>query len=284
MATQGVATWSTTAASNATADPNVNWAEGQAPSTVNNSARDLMRSVALWRNDLQGITTGGTSTAYTLTSNQTYASLTAMDGALITLFMHTTCGAAPTLAVDGLTAKALHTDFATAVASGSLVANALYTFRYNNSDGFFYLLGAGGAPPFATNTAMVFVQTSAPTGWTKSTTHNDKALRIVSGSASTGGSTAFTSVFASRTIAQANLPNVNFSAASLTGTITTHIRTDKADLAAGSVEYATNLANSLATATDVSTIAFGGSVPSGGSGTALDFAVAYVDCIIATKD
>ena len=42
-------------------------------------------------------------------------------------------------------------------------------------------------------TAMLFVQTAAPTGFTKSTTHDNKALRIVSGTASSGGSTGFTS-------------------------------------------------------------------------------------------
>jgi hypothetical protein len=48
---------------------------------------------------------------------------------------------------------------------------------------------------FPTGTAMLFQQTSAPTGWTKSTTHNDKALRVVSGTASSGGTTAFTTAF-----------------------------------------------------------------------------------------
>src|SRR5262245_4467957 len=54
---------------------------------------------------------------------------------------------------------------------------------------------------FAAGTVMLFVQTSAPTGWTKGSTHNDKALRLVTGAAGAGGSTAFTTVFASRTIA-----------------------------------------------------------------------------------
>jgi hypothetical protein len=40
-------------------------------------------------------------------------------------------------------------------------------------------------------TAMLFAQTAAPTGWTKSTTHNDKALRVVSGTASSGGTNSF---------------------------------------------------------------------------------------------
>ena len=54
MATAGVPLWSTTAASNANADPAVNWAEGMAPSAVNDSARATMASVAKWRDDLYG--------------------------------------------------------------------------------------------------------------------------------------------------------------------------------------------------------------------------------------
>lgn len=42
---------------------------------------------------------------------------------------------------------------------------------------------------------MLFQQTSAPTGWTKQTTHDNKALRVVSGTASSGGTRTFTSVF-----------------------------------------------------------------------------------------
>lgn len=56
-------------------------------------------------------------------------------------------------------------------------------------------MSAGGVSEFPAGTAMVFQQTAAPVGWTKSTTHNDKALRVVSGTASSGGATAFSSVF-----------------------------------------------------------------------------------------
>lgn len=52
---------------------------------------------------------------------------------------------------------------------------------------------------FATGTLMLFQQTAAPTGWTKQTTHNDKVLRVVSGTASSGGTTAFTTVFTNQT-------------------------------------------------------------------------------------
>jgi hypothetical protein len=49
-------------------------------------------------------------------------------------------------------------------------------------------------------TAMMFVQTAAPTGWTKSTTHDNKALRVVSGTASSGGTVDFTTAFASKAV------------------------------------------------------------------------------------
>lgn len=51
-----IAQWSTTPGNNATGVTNVNWAEGQAPSTVNNSARQEMADVATWyRNSAEWI-------------------------------------------------------------------------------------------------------------------------------------------------------------------------------------------------------------------------------------
>lgn len=52
----------------------------------------------------------------------------------------------------------------------------------------------------ASGSTMIFENATAPTSWTKSTTHNNKTLRIVNGSVSSGGSTAFTTVLATRTI------------------------------------------------------------------------------------
>mgnify|MGYP000206255335 CR=1 FL=1 len=46
-----------------------------------------------------------------------------------------------------------------------------------------------GVDPFPSGTVMVFYQTAAPTGWTKSTSHNDKALRVVSGNGGGNGGT-----------------------------------------------------------------------------------------------
>ena len=58
-----------------------------------------------------------------------------------------------------------------------------------------------GVQPFASGTKMIFQQTAAPTGWTKITSDVDnKALRVVSGTAGTGGTNAFSNTLADRSI------------------------------------------------------------------------------------
>lgn len=47
---------------------------------------------------------------------------------------------------------------------------------------------------------MIFGQTAAPTGFTKLTTQDNAALRVVSGAASTGGTVGFTTAFASQAV------------------------------------------------------------------------------------
>ncbi len=57
------------------------------------------------------------------------------------------------------------------------------------------------AQAFPSGTKMLFQQTAAPTGWTKVTSGVDnKALRVVSGTAGSGGSNAFSNTLASRSI------------------------------------------------------------------------------------
>lgn len=58
---------------------------------------------------------------------------------------------------------------------------------------------------FPTGTRMLFQQTSAPTGWTKDTTHDNKALRVVSGTAGSGGSVNFTTAFGSQNVGSTTL-------------------------------------------------------------------------------
>jgi len=51
-------------------------------------------------------------------------------------------------------------------------------------------------PPFPSGTRMLFQQTTAPTGWTKDTTHDDKAIRVVSGIVISGGTNPLSSLSA----------------------------------------------------------------------------------------
>lgn len=139
------------------------------------------------------------------------------------------------------------------------------------------LLGVDAAIP--SGTAMLFVQTAAPTGWTKSTTHNNKALRVVSGTASSGGTTAFTTVFAARTIAEANLPAHTHAVTDPGHTHTVVTTGTNAGATYSNAERATTL-GPFTTSSSTTGITIGNT----GSGTAMDFAVQYVDCIIAVKD
>lgn len=283
----GVYTWSKTASSNATADTSVNYAEGQAPSSLNDSCRALMASVAKWRDDNTGsLATGGTSTAYTATTNQSFSTLAAMSGQSLRLTMSATNGAAPTLNVDGLGAKAIVTANGTAVDTGVLVSGRVYGFVYDNANSIWIV--SGGPNAFPTGTLMLFQQTAAPTGWTKQTTHNDKAIRVVSGTASSGGSTAFTSIFASRTILKANLPSYNLTVTDSGHSHALEINSNTGVASGGgaitpstSSPFTQGAGTSIGS-TDPATT--GIVVASGGSGTALDFAVQYVDLIIAAKD
>lgn len=134
--------WSRTAASDATADPSINWAEGMAPSGVNDSGRGMMAAVAKYRDDISGaIATGGTSTAYTVSSYQSFDTLAHLDTNMIAFTPHATNGATVTLNVDGLGAKPLRSAPSVELPAGVIVQGTPYLALYNNTDQAFYLHG-----------------------------------------------------------------------------------------------------------------------------------------------
>ena len=130
---------------------------------------------------------------------------------------------------------------------------------------------------FATGVIQAFQQTSAPTGWTMLTTHNNKAMRLVSGTVGTGGNGNFTGRFdsarttVSTTITTSQLPSHTHNWAQLqqnTGT--------------ANLVYVGGLGNNTGT---VSTNTNGNNEPGGGSHNhGINMAVQYVDCILAEKD
>lgn len=155
---------------------------------------------------------------------------------------------------------------------------------------------------FPTGTSMLFKQTSAPTGWTKQISDNDKAIRIVSGTASSGGSVAFSTAFASQT------PSGTVGGTSLTiGQLPSHnhfaFNFDSAGSAGANwLDTNTNIYamyNRSTSSQNAYTIAGSQTVPTGGitsptgsgqththtfTGNAINLSVAYVDVIIATKN
>jgi hypothetical protein len=141
---------------------------------------------------------------------------------------------------------------------------------------------------FPSGTLMLFQQTAAPTGWTKQTTHNDKTLRVVSGTASSGGSTAFTSVFTSRTPA-GTVGNTTLSASQLGNH--THAYTAPSSNNSGlNAQYVSKapsgnfqVPSGAGANTGGINEGSGGAHNHGFTGTAMDFAVQYVDLIIASK-
>ena len=140
---------------------------------------------------------------------------------------------------------------------------------------------------FPAGTIMLFVQTSAPTGWTKNTTtNNNSALRVVTGSASTGGTVDFTTAFASQSVSGTNssytltTPDIPGHTHTVTPSSGSFITTSGGGVAIGS-----GAANWFQQASITS-----GSTGGGGghthtfTGTAINLAVKYVDVIQASKD
>lgn len=160
----GLAWWSQTAATNATADSTVNWSEGQAPSTINDSARAQMASTAKWRDDIGGaIATGGSGTAFTVTSYQSFDTLARLANQLIAFTPHTSNTGTCTLNVDGLGAKPLRSAPSTELPAGTIIQGTPYVALYNNSDAAFYLHGFYGQPYSIPIGGMIdFTGTTAP--------------------------------------------------------------------------------------------------------------------------
>ncbi len=160
--------WSRTASSNATADTSINWAEGQAPSTVNDSGRAMMAAAAKFRDDISGaIATGGSSTAYTVTSYQAFDTLANMNGAMIAFTPHTTSGTTVTLNVDGLGAKPLRLapGVTNELPAGTLVQGTPYVATYYNATAEWILQGLAGNPYNIPLGGMLeFTGTTAPNG------------------------------------------------------------------------------------------------------------------------
>jgi hypothetical protein len=168
----GVPAWATPAAGGVTT---ISFGStGLTPSTATSGAVTVAGTLAIANGG-----TGSTSTTYcSLTSNVT--------------------GTLPV--ANGGSGRASHTAYAvicggttttTAQQSIASVGTAGQVLTSNGAGALPTFQAAGGG--FPSGTRMSFQQTSPPTGWTKDTTAtiNDSILRLVTGSVTSGGTTAF---------------------------------------------------------------------------------------------
>lgn len=130
---ENVRDWSTTAGSNSSADSLINFAEGQAAGTLNDSARSLMAAIAKWRDDTQGtLTTTGTANTYSATPSTGYTTLA--TGLTVKVKINASNTGASTLNLNGLGAKAIrkfNSSGEQALTANDMVTNAHYALVYD---------------------------------------------------------------------------------------------------------------------------------------------------------
>ena len=150
-------------------------------------------------------------------------------------------------------------------------------------------------PTFAAGTRLAFQQSAAPTGWTIETgaAYNNAALRIItSGTAGTGGTAAFTTAFTSRTpagtVATTNagttLSTSQYGLLSHSHDYTRTLIGSGSTIEDGSPLTSTSTTVATSTESDTTVSSHTHTATSTFTGTAMDFAVKYVDFIIATKN
>jgi hypothetical protein len=146
MATaENIWAWSTTAASNDAADSSVNWAEGQDPATVNNSARSMMAAQKKMANVQSGnVTVAGTADAITITTGQAISTGHQALGFRICFKAAATNTGAATVAVDGLAAVAIKRPNNDALSAGDIISGAFHDIAFDGTNYRLFVPGAGG--------------------------------------------------------------------------------------------------------------------------------------------
>jgi len=274
-----ISTWSKTAANNNLTPPD-GWPENQAPSTVNDSAREMMAALRTQFEGAEWFDDGLTKTFVSTTQFR-------IDGQDVTSAYHVGrrvrfVGATPGTIYGSITVTAFVTDTTVTVAWDSgVLANETITGSYS------ILSGVNNALPstiaFAPGTIMLFQQTAAPIGWTKETTHDNKALRVVTGAASSAGTNSFTTVLGGSagistdgyTLLIADIPGHAHAA----GSLAVSRQTTGGGSTPGMVSEASAILTDQAVA--------GSTASAGGDGShahTLSLDIQYVDLILAAKD
>ena len=168
------------------------------------------------------------------------------------------------------------------VATATLPTQTSHSGKYLTTNGSSASWGTVTIPASAipAGTVMLFFQANAPTGWTKVTSQNDKAFRVVSGSGGgTGGSVAFETAFASQT------PSGTTNAIALTiAQMPAHTHTQQLPTSNGAAGASSGSPVSGVTAVTSSSTGGGATHSHAFTGNAINLDVSYINIILCSKD
>ena len=135
---EDIQAWSVTAGNNGTSDPLINWAEGQARASVNNSSRSEMAAHAKNRNLINGsIVTTGTANAQQFLSGLTYTTIPTNLVVQLKIGSGLTNTASTTLNMDGLGDTIIKTADGLDIKGGELVGDGYASLLYNGTNWIF---------------------------------------------------------------------------------------------------------------------------------------------------
>lgn len=127
-----IANWAATASGNNTGAPPDYPTEGMAPSSVNDTMREIMAAVRRFVLDINGsVTTGGTGNAFTFTTNQTVSSYVA--GQIFTFTANRANTAAATLNVNSIGAVNIEKADGSSLSAGEIASGGVYTVIYDGT-------------------------------------------------------------------------------------------------------------------------------------------------------
>jgi hypothetical protein len=151
--------WSTTASDNGNADPLINWLEGQARASVNNSARSMMAAAAKDRNLRNGsIVTGGITNVQTFSSGLVYTTVPSGLRATLKVGPSLTNTGAMTLNMDGIGAVVVKDQRGSDLSAGTWRADTYVNVLYDGTN--WRLLDVGGGQTLVTQLLSTVINTS----------------------------------------------------------------------------------------------------------------------------
>lgn len=162
--------WSLLASENANADTDVNWAEGQAPSTVNNSARFMMQRIKELLSDLGGIVAaGGSANVLTVTSESAFSAY--IDGIRVAFRGSIDNTSAATLNVNAVGAKPIvkftlegEKTLEGAEIQAGCIYEVIYSAALNGAAGAWLLLNPT-QQQVAPGIMAPYASSTVPSGW-----------------------------------------------------------------------------------------------------------------------